>query len=74
MLGRRAAVGLCAAFVTAFGGGVALAATHGSSHSSSKPHATTTQQRQAPSQSTPRMHHNCPHMGSSSMSPASASL
>ena len=72
MLGRRAAVGLSVAFLAAFGGGVALAATHGSSHSTAKPHATTTQQK--PSQSPPRMHHNCPHMGSSSTAPASASL
>jgi hypothetical protein len=72
MLGRRAAVLIAFASLSAFGGGVALAATHGSSHSS-KP-KTSTSQKSTPKMA-PRSGHNCPNMGaSSSAAPASAGV
>jgi hypothetical protein len=64
MLGRRAAVGVSAAVLAVTGGGVALAATHGSSHSS-KPQVTP-KRHSAPAQSkpaaaVPRAEHHCSH-------------
>ena len=71
MLGRRAAVLIAFASLSAFSGGVALAASHGSSPSS-KPQTSTTQK------STPRMApqsgHHCPNMGGASAAPASAGV
>ena len=63
MLGRRAAIAAVIAGATAFSGGVALAATHGSSHAS-KP-ATSAPQKAAPRKVTPHSGHNCPNMGNS---------
>jgi hypothetical protein len=71
MLGRRAAVLIAFASLAAFSGGVAVAATHGSSPSS-KPKTPATQK------STPRMTshsgHHCPHMGDASFGAASAGV
>ncbi|HEX6761343.1 MAG TPA: hypothetical protein VF094_00945 [Gaiellaceae bacterium] len=74
MLGRRAAVVAGTVVVAVTGGGVALAANHGSSHSS-KP-ATHATSRHYSAGSMQRMHGNgsCPHMGGSSSSNASAQL
>jgi hypothetical protein len=71
MLGRRAAVLIAFASVSAFGGGVALAATHGGS-SSSKPQTPATQ-KPAPRMA-PHGEHHCPHMGGASVGPASAGV
>jgi hypothetical protein len=74
MLGLRAAVVVGTAVVAVTGGGVALAANHGSSHSS-RP-ATHATPRQYSANSMPRSHGNgnCPNMGGSSSSNASAQL
>ncbi len=72
MLGRRAAVSVAIVSLSAFGGGVAFAATHGSSHSS-KPQTSTTQ-KSTPKMA-PRSGHHCPNMGaSSSTAPAPAGV
>jgi hypothetical protein len=62
MLGRRAAVLIAFASLSAFGGGVAVAASHDSSPSS-KP-KTSTPQKSAP-QSAPRSGHHCHDLGTS---------
>jgi hypothetical protein len=70
MLGRRAAVLIAFASLAAFSGGVAVAATHGSSPSS-KPKTPATQK------SSPSAHHSghhCPHAGDASFGPASAGV
>lgn len=74
MLGRRAAVAACTVVVAVTGGGVALAANHGSS-GSSKPATHATPKHYAGPQSM-RSHGsgNCPNMGGSSSSNASAAL
>ena len=63
MLGRRAAVGVSAAVLAVTGGGVAFAATQGSSHSS-KPQVTP-KRHSAPAQprpaAVPRAEHHCSH-------------
>ncbi|HEY7398719.1 MAG TPA: hypothetical protein VH538_10475 [Gaiellaceae bacterium] len=74
MLGRRAVVATCTVALAVTGGGVALAANHGSSHSS-KP-ATHAMPRQYSAGSMQRSHGNgnCPNMGGSSSSNTSAQL
>jgi hypothetical protein len=68
MLGRRAAVGLSAAVLAVTGGGVGLAATHGSSHGS-KPQVVP-KHRSAPAQvrahATLRAEHHCSHSATTS--------
>ncbi len=76
MLGRRAAVAAATAVVAVTGGGVALAANHGSSNSS-KPATHATPKHYSGMRSSQGSHGsgNCPNMGGgSSSSNASASL
>ena len=71
MLGHRAAVLIAIPSIAAFGGGVALAAGHGSSHGSKPQMVATTK---STPKSTPKSGHHCPNMGSSSTAPASTGL
>ena len=75
MLGRRAAVAVGTVTLAVTGGGVALAAAHGSSHSSKPATHATPKQSTAPR--SPRMStsgHHCPNMGGGSSSSTSAAL
>lgn len=77
MLGRRAAVAAVTLAAAVTGGGVALAANHGSSGSSNQPatHATSKQYAGPRSMQGSHGSGNCPNMGgSSSSSNTSASL
>ena len=73
MLGRRVAVVVGAAAVAVTGGGVALAANHGGSHSTKPaPHATPMQYSAGSMRSKEKG--NCPNMGNNSSSNASSQL
>jgi hypothetical protein len=68
MLGRRAAIGTSIAVLAVAGGGGAIAATHGSSHSSAKPkvHEVVHHQalkKAAVKKATVRSGHHCSHSG-----------
>jgi hypothetical protein len=76
MLGRRAAVLAGTAVLAVTGGGAALAATHGSSHSSKPAHVTPSRSFSY-SAGTVQRHMgkgNCPNMGGSSSSNAAYDL
>ena len=74
MLGRRAAVVASVTLAAVTGGGVALAANHGSSHSSKPATHATSMQYSAKSMQRSHGTGNCPNMGGSSSSNASAQL
>ena len=74
MLGRRAAVVVGVAVVAVTGGGVALAANHGSSHGPKPATHATSRQYSAGSMQRSQGKGNCPNMGGASSSNASAQL
>jgi hypothetical protein len=74
MLGRRVAVVVGAATVAVTGGGVALAANHGGSHSTKPATHATSRQYSAGSMQNHQGMGNCPNMGGSSSPNASAQL
>ena len=74
MLGRRVAVVVGTAVVAVTGGGVALAANHGGSHSTKPATHATSRHYSAGSMQPSQGKGNCPNMGGSSSSNASAQL
>jgi hypothetical protein len=69
MLGRRAAIGTSIAVLAVAGGGGAIAATHGSSHSSTKPkvhtvvHHRVVMKKAVVKKANVRSGHHCSHSG-----------
>jgi hypothetical protein len=74
MLGRRAAVVVGTAVVAVTGGGVALAANQGGSHSTKPATHATSRHYSAGSMQRSQGKGNCPNMGGSSSSNASNQL